>query len=519
MPSGDYPRTLPALFRHAFRSHGDQPAVSDETRTRTYSELDDRSDHLAVTLVDAGVRRGDRVVVLVPNRVEVPVVDLAILKAGAVRLPLNPMQSRDELAHVFDDADVRAVVCGHEQVPDVEAVGDDVALRIVVGGTADGFDDYESTMRADTPDVPLPEVTTTDLSGHYYTGGTTGRPKGVHYTHGCLVESLLAHLAEFGFHDRDVGVLTPPLSHSAGTFLWANLLAGGHVHVQDGFDPARLLEAIDAQQATWTFVVPTMLYRLLDSDALDDADLQSLDRVLYGAAPMRPDRLREAIDRIGPVFEQFYGQTEVPNLITSMSRTAHQRAVDAGDVDRLASAGTPCLRATVRVVDESGEALPPGEVGEVVVTAPYTFDGYHENPAATEATLRDGWVWTGDVGSFDEDGFLHLLDRSSDVIVSGGMNVYSAEVERVLAEHPAIEEVLVIGVPDSDWGEAVHAVVLPDGDITADELQAFAGEHLSSYKKPKTVEFVDDLPTTPLGKLDRSALRERYWADEDRNVG
>jgi len=528
MPSGDYPRTLPALFHRAFQTHADRPAVTDSRRTLTFRELDEQSRRFAAALVDRGVSHGDRVAVLLPNRVEVAVVDVAILRAGGVRLPLNTMQSRDELAYVFEDAAVHSVVCGAEQTTAVRELGDDVAARIVVGGTADGFDAYRDlvaetggaghsseTGRAEAAIDP------SSLAGHYYTGGTTGRPKGVRYTHRCLAEAVLAHLAEFGFDDQDVGVLAPPLSHSAGTFLWSSLLAGGHVHVQDGFAPARLLDAVDREAATWTFVVPTMLYRILDSDALGDAALESLEHVLYGAAPMRTDRLREAIERIGPVFEQFYGQTEVPNLITTLGRDAHRRAAAAGDTDRLASAGTPCLRASVRVVDDAGDPLPATEVGEVVVSAPYTFDGYHEQPAVTAATLRDGWVWTGDVGYVDDAGYLHLLDRKGDVIVSGGMNVYSAEVERVLADHPAVTEVLVVGVPDDDWGEAVHAVVVPtsDTDTTAEALREYARGRLADYKKPKSVEFVDTLPTTPLGKLDRSRLRDRYWTDEDRNVG
>lgn len=528
MPSGDYPRTLPHLFRRAFATHGDRPAVTDSRRTLSYRDLDVLSDSFAAALVDRGVGGGDRVAVVVPNRVEVPVVDVAILKAGGVRLPLNTMQSRDELAYVFDDTDVHTVVCGTKHVEDVDAVAPGTAARFVVGGTADGFDAFGELVGDDERDGGRPGIGPDDLAGHYYTGGTTGHPKGVLYSQRCLVASLLAHLAEFGFDDTDVGVLAPPLSHSAGTFCWSSLIAGGHIHLQDGFDPSRLLETIDREAATWTFVVPTMLYRLLDSDALTEAGLDALERVLYGAAPVRPDRLREAVERIGPVFEQFYGQTEVPNLITTLSRPDHRLAIERGDTERLSSAGTPCLQSEIRIVGDevedgstAAESLPAGDVGEIVVTAPYTFQGYHENPKATDATLRDGWVWTGDVGYLDDDGYLHLLDRKGDVIVTGGMNVYSAEVERVIGELPGIEAVLVVGVPDEEWGEAVHAVVVPTGDepITADDIRAFTGDRLAAYKKPKTVEFVDELPTTALGKLDRSTLRATYWEDEDRRVG
>jgi fatty-acyl-CoA synthase/long-chain acyl-CoA synthetase len=262
-----------------------------------------------------------------------------------------------------------------------------------------------------------------------------------------------------------------------------------------------------------------MLYRLLDHPTLDRADLTSLERVLYGAAPMRPDRLTEAIERLGPIFVQFYGQTEVPNLISTLGRDEHAQAVE-GEPTRLRSAGRPCKQVDVRIVDpKTGDERPPGEPGEVVVKAPYAFEGYHERPHKTAATRRDGWVHTGDVGLL-EDGYLYLLDRLDDVIVSGGLNVYAGEVEAAVGGHPSVRDVVVVGVPDDDWGEAVHAVLVTnDADLTAESVREFVADELAAYKKPKSVSFVEELPKTTLGKLDRAALRERYWRDEDRRVG
>jgi len=538
-----YPRTLPGLFDRALRKYADRTAIRDGSSAFSYGELDERSAKLADALVDLGVGTADRVGVLLGNAAASPVVDVGLLRAGGTRLPLNPQHSADELRYLLDDAGAETLVCDAARLDAVAAVSKTVdALRTVVvvdaddsvpveEGTASGSDGpdladgvdlhrYEDLLARHDGDGDRPTPDPDDTAGHYYTGGTTGRPKGVCYSHRGLVENVGAHLLEFGFDGGDVGLLTTPLSHSAGTFCWAALLGGGTVVLRDGFDPDDAAATIERAGVTWTFLVPTMLYRLLDDDSLASVDHSSLDRIVYGAAPMRTDRLEEAIERIGPVFHQFYGQTEVPNLITTFPPREHARAAEAGDTERLRSAGTPCLRATVEVRDpETDEPLPPGEVGEVVAAAPYAFEEYYERPDATAEARRDGWVYTGDIGTMDEDGYLTLLDRSSDVIVTGGMNVYSRTVERVLREHPEVADAAVVGVPDDEWGEAVHAVVVPAGSsVEESSLRAFADERLAGYKKPKSYEVAASLPTTDLGKVDRNAIRERYWDDEDRSI-
>jgi len=538
-----YPRTLPELFDRALRKYADRSAIRDADQSRSYADLDERSAKLADALVDLGVGTADRVGVLLGNRAASPVVDIGILRAGGARLPLNPQHSTDELQYLLDDASATTVVCDAARLDAVAAVSRTVdSLRTVVVVDADtsvSVDDdtaatqdggipaesidlhwYEDLLARHDGDGDRPTPSPDEVAGHYYTGGTTGRPKGVCYSHQCLVENLGAHLLEFGFDGDDVGLLTTPLSHSAGTFCWAALLGGSTVLLRDGFDPDDVTATIERADVTWTFLVPTMLYRLLDGDALAAADLSSLNRILYGAAPMRTDRLEAVIERIGPVFHQFYGQTEVPNLITTFPPKEHARAAEAGDTERLRSAGTPCLRATVEIRDpETDEALPPGEAGEVVVTAPYAFEEYYERPDATAETLRDGWVYTGDIGTMDEDGYLTLLDRSSEVIVTGGMNVYSRTVERVLREHPEVANAAVIGVPDDEWGEAVHAVVVPAGPtLDQERLHVFADERLAGYKKPKSYEVAESLPMTDLGKVDRNAIRDQYWEGEDRSI-
>ncbi|WP_458210145.1 AMP-binding protein [Haladaptatus sp. NG-SE-30] len=531
--------TLPALFERALRKYADRTAVVEPrpervsgraSRHLSYADLDARSTALANALVESGVEPEDRVAVLLENRMEYVVVDLAIVKAGAARLPLNPMLSHEEVHHIQTDSGAETVVCDAENAETVATVVDSLSESpeiVLVGGT-DGdaptysaeFRRYDRLIAESDETAPAVDVSPNDVAGHFYTGGTTGEPKGVLYSQGGLAVNLYAHLAELGFDGDDTGLLVTPLSHSGGTFLWANLLAGATTVVQREYDVERTLAAIENRDVTWTFMVPTMVYRLLDH-GVGDYDLSSLDRVIYGAAPMRPDRLREGIDVLGPVFVQFYGQTEVPNLITTMGRHEHAVAIEDGHEERLQSAGQPCLLTDIRIVDPTtGENVPQGEPGEIVVSAPYAFEGYHEQQAETARTLRDGWVYTGDIGRIDEDGFLYLLDRKQDVIISGGMNVYSKEVEDVLGDHPAVQDVVVFGVPDDDWGESVYAVVVANDvdSLTERKLVDHVGERLAAYKKPKTVEFATDLPMTTVGKLDKKAARQRFWTDDDRNV-
>lgn len=528
MQSG-YPRTLPVLFDRVLRSGGDRTAIVGAGRAVDYNELRARSTALAAGLRDRGVGPEDRVAVLMDNRPAYVETDVAILRAGATRLPLNPMDSPARFAHVLRDARADAVVVGPEYAATVADIADDIdsiEVRVVLGDDPPaGFTRFEAVIDGGAAGARFPEPDPTDIAGHFYTGGTTGEPRGVLYSQETLVETLVAHLAELHFSEEDVGLVTTPLAHSGGTFCWATLLAGGTVHLQDEFEPRRVLRTIDEKSISWTFVVPTMLYRLLTCDVAE-WDLASLDRLLYGAAPARPDRVREAVERFGPVLVQFYGQTEVPNLVATLDRVDHARALEAGDENRLRSAGTPCHRVGIRIVDDDGVDQQRGDPGEVVASAPYAFDGYHERPDATAETLVDGWVHTGDVGVLDEEGYLTLLDRKRGVIVSGGLNVYAREVERSLTDHPGVDRVVVIGVPDEEWGEAVHAVVVPqeeyangDGNgVTADVLRSFVRERRSNREVPKSIRFVDELPTTPLGKVDRETVRDRYWEDEDRNI-
>ncbi|WP_276259116.1 class I adenylate-forming enzyme family protein [Haloglomus litoreum] len=502
----------------------DRVAVRVDGQEYTYRELDKRSNAVANALVARGVEPGDRVALMMSNCLGYVIADLALLKAGAVKLPLNDMLTEDEFEYMLRDSGAGTVIAGPEFVDTLASLADavdTVERGFVIEAEDDRFESLaDLEAEGDTTTAPDVTVRPEDPSGHFYTGGTTGDPKGVVHSHDNFLQNMYAHITELDLTGSDTLLLMTPLPHSAGAFLWAALLVGAKSVIRPGFDPGQALADIEEYDVTWTFLVPTMIYTVLDHPDLGTTDTSSLETLVYGAAPMTPARLREGLDEFGTVFTQFYGQTEVPNLITVLGKQEHRIAIEQGEEQRLGSAGQPALMADVKIVDtETGERQPPGTEGEILATAPYVMDEYWELPEKTAETVEDGWVHTGDVGKRDEDGYVYLLDRKSNMIISGGMNVYSTDVEDVLVTHPGVSQVAVIGVPDEKWGEAVTAIIVPDDEsVTAEDIHAFADEELADYKRPKHVEFQDELPQTPYGKIDKKALREPFWEDSDREI-
>jgi len=337
-----------------------------------------------------------------------------------------------------------------------------------------------------------------------YTGGTTGRPKGIVHTAGALGTNLLTHVlaGEVRFDERML--LCTPLPHSAGFFLQAGILQGATIFVEPRFEPKALLRAIEEHAISWTFMVPTMIYRLLDALRKSDRGTSSLATIVYGAAPISKPRIEEAIDRLGAVFLQLFGQSECPNFATTLGKEDHRVP------ELLGSCGRPCPGVEIRIGDEQGAELECGEVGEVLIRAAYTMREYYRAPELTEQAYVADWLRTGDVGYLAKSGHLFLVDRKKDMIISGGMNVYCSEVEQVLQSHPSVGSAAVVGLPDADWGEAVHAFVVARGTVECDDLDAFCRGQLAKYKVPKGLTFVEALPTTPYGKVDKKALRRKF---------
>lgn len=502
----------------------DREAVRADGKSYTYRELDERSNAVANALVERGIEPGDRVALVMSNCLGYVIADLALLKAGAVKLPLNDMLTEDEFEYMLRDSGAGTVIAGPnftETLGSLTDAVDTVEHGVVIDADHDRFESL-ADLEAEGDNTTAPDVTVRpeDPSGHFYTGGTTGDPKGVVHSHDNFLQNMYAHITELDLTGNDTLLLMTPLPHSAGAFLWAALLVGATSVIRPGFEPGQALADIEEHDVTWTFLVPTMIYTVLDHPDLESTDTSSLETLVYGAAPMTPARLKEGLEAFGGVFTQFYGQTEVPNIITVLGKEEHRIALEKNKEQRLGSAGQPALMADVKIVDtETGERQPPGSEGEIMATASYVMEEYWKLPEKTAETVENGWIHTGDVGKRDEDGYVYLLDRKSNMIISGGMNVYSTDVEDVLVTHEGVSQVAVIGIPDEKWGEAVTAIVVPeDESIVAEDIQAFADEELADYKRPKQIKFRDELPQTPYGKIDKKALREPFWEDSDRDI-
>jgi fatty-acyl-CoA synthase len=513
--------TLGEEFEAAARRHRARTAVEAGGRSWTYGDLDRWSAAVADQLRGAGVRPGDAVALYLGNCVEFVVADVAVARLGAVKVPVNPLLPESTVAHVLKAARVRALLLGTGVATAGERAGVGLPiLRADDGGgppMGEALTGLPAVDRDVVPEVARPPVGPADRAAIYFTGGTTGLPKGVVHTQTSAVAVQYAQIVEAELAQDERLLLMTPLAHAAGLFAQSALIRGATIVIEPGFDAARALDLLRSRGITWTFLVPTMIYRLLDT-ARDREDLP-LRTVVYGAAPIAPSRLVRALAVFGPVFVQLFGQTECPNWGTRLAKHDH----DPARPELLGSCGQASIMADVRVVDDAGEALPSGATGEVCLRAPYTLESYLDDPEATAAKfLPGGWIRTGDVGVLDGAGYLHLRDRKADMVISGGMNVYCREVEDVLVRHPSVARAAVIGVPHEDWGEAVHAVVVPA--VGADELDPGAllewtrGE-LAAYARPKSVELVAELPETPFGKIDKKVLRAPHWAARDRAIG
>jgi fatty-acyl-CoA synthase len=499
-------------LERSLRSNAPRTALQVGDRHWTYRDLDERSARLANTLAASGLEAGDRVLVALGNHGEFVETLVGCLRAGFVPVPVNQMLSSHEVVRIAEGADPRAVVYAGELEAQLEHVDADAKLMLRAGdaGSATAWD-YEHTLGAASSRWTGPTPAEDDLAVLLYTGGTTGSPKGVMHTHHGLGINALAQLLEAEIRRDERLVLTTPLSHAAGFFLLPALCRGAAGIVVPSFDPERVGRVFAEERGTWTYLVPTMLYRWLDAGIPERHDLGSLRTIVYGAAPIMASRLHDAVERHGPVFIQQYGQTEVPTFATALSKTDHQRAVD-GDQRLLESSGTACALCEVGVVDDTGNLLERGEVGEIVTRSPYNMLGYRNADDATKAAFHGAWLRTGDVGTIDDEGYLFLLDRLKDIVISGGMNIYTREVEEQIQALPEVAQVAAFGVPDADWGERLEVALIPTSEHESGEgrfATAIAGV-LGSYKRPKAVHVLDELPLTPFGKFDKKELRRRY---------
>lgn len=496
------------------------PAISYQGERLAYGELVQRARRVAAALA-ACTAPGDRVALLELNSPAFLEVVLGATEASCVPVPINTRLAGPEIAYIINNAEARILFVGADHYAVVESIVDQLRqdmLIIALQGDHPGWVDFPAWRDAGaaggTPRAPRDDDDLTQL----YTSGTTGHPKGAFHSLRQWHDWIrICRESRWGRYDAATTMLVVmPMFHIAalGTALLA-LVQGARVVMLRRFDPGRALEAIETERVTDTLLAPAVLHALLAHPDFARHDLSSLTSICYGAAPMPPSVLEQLRARTSCKLVQVYGMTENLGLSTSLGSAEHDPALG-----KLASCGRPYAGTALRVVDAEGRELPRGETGEIVVRGPTTFKGYWRDPEATAAALRDGWLHTGDAGYLDEDGFLFILDRVKDMIISGGENIYPVEVENALCSHPGVAEAAVIGVPDERWGEAVKAVVVlkPGTTLQAAELIAFARERIAGYKTPRTVEFVPALPRNATGKLLRRALREPYWAGQARRV-
>jgi acyl-CoA synthetase (AMP-forming)/AMP-acid ligase II len=513
-----YPVNLRDITLRNAHYYGGRAAVVFENRRCTHAESATRAFRLANALLARGLRR-ERVAVLAPNCPEYLEIFSACESANLVIVNMNYRLSAKELIDIGRDCEPSAFIF-HAQFKDLagellRAVG---TFRTVVsiGGSYHGAEAYE-TVADGCCDAP-PDVAIDDKDVAYliYTSGTTGRSKGVMLSHAAIVESARCISHEGGARSDDVMLIVMPLFHiGARIEQLAFAILGATIVLHGSFDAAAILRSIGSERVTAVHLAPIMVQRLLDSPELAAADKSRLRCIHYASAPMPVPTLRRAIAAFGPILTQIYGMTEciVASLLTPVQ---HNLEGSEAEMKRLASAGQAFLGCSIRIIRPDGAEAATGEVGEILIRSPGIMNGYWNNPTATSSTLRGGWMHTGDLGYLDADNFVFVVDRKKDMIISGGENIYSWEVEEALRSHPSVAEAAVIGVPDAEWGESVKAfVVRRYGErASAEELIKHCRSLIASYKKPRTVDFVDALPRSFNGKIDKKALRAPFWAQE-----
>jgi acyl-CoA synthetase (AMP-forming)/AMP-acid ligase II len=491
-------------------------------RVRTFTDVADRVARLAGAFQSLGAREGDRVGILSLNSDRYSEYLLATPWAGAVVNPINIRWSAAEIAYSLRDSDTRMLLIDDTflpLLPELRSHSSELAVVIHCGDgpTPEGALGYEELVATSAP-VPDAHRCGSDLAGVFYTGGTSGHPKGVMLTHDNLMTSALGSLAS-GYFLTSGGPLlhAAPMFHLADLAIWlAQVIRGGtHVFIP-AFRPDWVLEAVQQHRVSDLLLVPTMVQMLVDHPSLPDYDTSSMRGVLYGGSPISAALLERAAERLPTAsFVQAYGMTEVSPVATLLSPQDHH------DPALRTSGGRAAPHSEVRIVGDDDTELPRGEVGEIVVRGGHVMAGYWGKPEETAAALRGGWMHTGDAGYSDERGYVFVVDRLKDMIVSGGENVYSVEVENALARHPAVATCAVIGVPDERWGERVHAVVVPAAgqQVEHDELREFCKSLIGGYKIPRSFEVVGELPTSAAGKVLKRELRAKYWTGSDRSVG
>ncbi len=524
LPNFDKP-FLPILDK-AFRDHADRVCLTFEDESYTYREVGEQSAQVANRLISLGFEPGMKGAIYSLNAARSFIVTLGLLRAGGTWIPVNPRNSAKDNIAVLNQFGADAIFYQRDFKAPVEtfvgSAGGAMAMACLDGIDGDIPDIHSWTGDAST-ESPVVEVTPDHLVCIPLTGGTTGLPKGV------MLSNRNFNALEFGTRHMNDGriptiLCAAPMTHVGGRMAVCGLSSGTRFVILEQVDPQLILRTIEQEKITDFFLPPTGIYSLLDQPNIHDTDLSSLHSVSYGSAPISIPRLREALQVIGPVMRGGFGQTECPMFIARKQPEEHFVNQDiTSDIvsdEKLRSVGRETALSIIGIVDDDGNPVPTGERGEIAVKGPMVSEGYYQSPDETAKIRVNGWHLTGDIGFLDEEGYLYVVDRKKDMIITGGFNVYSTEVEQSLMKQAGVKLATVIGVPDEKWGETVAAFIVKEegSTLSEDDVIVQAKADLGGVKAPKQVIFVDDVPRTPVGKIDKKALRAEKWADAGRTI-
>jgi len=520
-------KTIADLYDQCTGDYSHHTALVYKDKSHTYGQINENGLKIAAALQKLGVEKGDKAAFLMANCPEYVFCEYAVAKTGAVRVPLAVLLGASDHVYMMNHVGAKVLIY-HEKLAgrindmarELETVEHFICVAESAESVREGHHHLQSLIQEEKGEVLPVDIDPEDLAGIYFTGGTTGRPKGVMLSHRAWVYTILMEMLEFGFGWQETFAYATPLTHAGGCLLLPVLLRRGKCVILDHFDPQILLSAVEKEKVTMTFLVPTMIYMLLEYKDREKYDISTLNNIIYGASPIAPERLKQAMETFGPIFTQLFGQTEAPMVLSALSKNDHIETDPERERKIFSSAGRPTLHTRVRLVDEANKDVAQGSPGEVVVKCANMMTGYYNNPEATADTIRDGWLHTGDVALMDKAGLIYIVDRKKDMIVSGGFNIFPREIEDVLFEHPGVKSAAVVGTPHPKWGEQVTAVVVkkPGVDVEKAELIEFVKQKKGSMMAPKTIEFRDEIPLTNLGKVDKKTIRAGFWKGLDRAV-
>lgn len=508
---------LGEMLRRNATCYPDKTALVFEDLRLSYRQFNDRVNRVAQALLGLGVKKGDKVASMLSNCPEALEVYFAAAKIGAIVVPINPMVKGKDLAMQLDNSDSVAFTVGEEYIIEVDAIREELGKippqrYLVVGevpkSNYSSYRDLRNESSAAEPDI---EVEENDAYNIMYTSGTTGLPKGIVMTHRIRLLYALFFGVEYGV-GYDSRILSSGAIYFNGSFIFlmASFFAGGTFVLLRKFDATEVLKTIQKEKITHSFMVPTQFIALLAHHNFKEYDTSSLQALLSGAAPLSKKTKEDILANFQCQLHELYGLTEG---IVTVLRPHEQFA-------KLGSVGLPHFFSQIKIVDDDLQELPTGEIGEIAGKGPLLMLGYYKNPEATAQAMKNGWLLTGDVGRVDKDGYLYLLDRKKDMIISGGVNIYPRDIEEILARHPKVLECTVFGVPDDKWGESPKAaIVLRDGDeATEEEILSWCNPQLAKYQRIRTVDFLKEFPRNPAGKILKRTLREPYWKDKERQI-